>query len=140
MRKEVLKTWARLNELIKDYNGLEGYLGESFCEDEFGMVRTAKGSKDIDGHVNGIPVQVKFKWVTRENLNTRYVQVKPETDFGAMIIACAHPEGTDVELFGIWSRQQVVSVGKKHLSSGYLRVNLKDLASLPQCEFETGSS
>ncbi len=139
MRKEVLRIWARLNELIEDYNGLEAYLGESFCEDELGMVRTANGSKDIDGHVNGTPVQVKFKWVTRENLNTRYIQIKPEADFGAMIITYAHPEGIDVELFGVWSKQQVMSVGKKR-SSGYLRVNLKDLGPLSQYDLKARNS
>ena len=121
MRSEVLAICTRrktltgecddqLKELTRGYNGVEGFLGENFCEEKFGMTKTRVSSKDIDGFLDGgVSVQVKFKWVT--------------PDIG----------DTDVTLFGAWTRQEVLSVAKEH-SSGHLRINLKDLVPLPRYE------
>ena len=134
MRQEVLKLLARVQTITDGYDGVEGYLGESFCEDTFGMVRTNRGTKDVDGHVGPIPVQTKFKWVTPENLKSRYISVKPSADFDVMIVTCAEPGGSAVRLFGIWTKEQVLSVAKKpHQSSP--RANLTDLLQLPQFRF-----
>ena len=73
MRKKVLDLDARIQAITTGYDGVEAYVGESFCEDEFGMVRTDRGTKDVEGHVGEISVQTKFKWATPENLKTRYV-------------------------------------------------------------------
>ena len=62
MRKKVLDLYARIQAITTGYDGVEAYEGESFCEDEFGMVRTDRGTKDVEGHVGEISVQTKFKW------------------------------------------------------------------------------
>lgn len=124
----------QLKELTRGYNGVEGFLGENFCEEKFGMTKTRVSSKDIDGFLDGgVSVQVKFKWVTPDNFKTRYIQIKPGSDFDVMIVVYADIGDTDVTLFGAWTRQEVLSVAKEH-SSGHLRINLKDLDPLPRYE------
>ena len=134
MRNEVLRLWARVQAITDGYNGVEGYLGESFCEDTFGMVRTGRGTKDVDGHVGPVSVQTKFKWVTPENLKSRYISVKQDADFDVMVVTCAEPGGPAVRLFGIWTKEQILSVAKPHKSSP--RANLTDLEQLPQFRFD----
>ena len=69
--REVLMLRHRMNELTKEYDGVEGYLGETFCQTHFEMRRTPRTTKDIDGYIGDKSVQVKFKWVSAENLATR---------------------------------------------------------------------
>ena len=133
--QELLKLLSRVQDITEGYNGVEGYLGESFCEDTFGMVRTGRGTKDVDGHVGSISVQSKFKWVTDANLNSRYVQLKENPDFDVMVVTCAEPGGSAVQLFGIWTKEQVLSVAKPHKNGP--RAGLKDLEPLPCFSFDS---
>ena len=134
MRTELLELYARVQAITDGYDGVEGYLGETFCEDAFGMVRTGRGTKDVDGHVGAISVQTKFKWITPQNLKTRYVTVKPDADFDVMIVTYAEPGGSEVRLFGIWEKEQVLSVMKP--TKQLPRVNLTDLRQLPEYCFD----
>ena len=62
-RVKVLECCAQINDLSEGYDRAEGYLGESFCVDQFNMRKNRQGTKDIDGDILGRSVQVKFKWV-----------------------------------------------------------------------------
>ena len=129
MRTEVLQLYARIQAITDGYDGVEGYLGESFCEDEFGMIKAGPGTKDVDGHVGKIAVQSKFKWLTPENFKTRYVSIRKEPGFDVLIVTYAESGESNVRLFGSWTREQVLSKAKPAQSS--LRVFLKDLKTLP---------
>ena len=61
---------------------------------------------------------MKFKWVTPNKFKTRYIQIKPDSDFDVMIVVYADIGDTDVTLFGAWSRRETLSVAKEH-SSGH---------------------
>lgn len=126
---EVLELRHRLHRLTKEYNGVEGFLGERFCEIEFQMQRTPRGTKDIDGYIQDKSVQVKFKWVSADNLKTRYVAIKPEAQFDWLAVVCAEEGGSEVRLFGIWENPEVLDLTRKSNSN---RVMLKDLSMIPQ--------
>lgn len=130
MRQTVLELWARIHAIAADYDGVEGYLGESFCEDVLGMVRTRRNCKDVDGYVGEVAVQSKFKWITRDNFKTRWIQLRKDPGFHVLVVTYAKPSALEVQLFGIWSKAQVLSVGKPYRSG--LRVRLVALKELPQ--------
>ena len=132
-RTELLELYTRVQAITDGYDGVEGYLGETFCMDTLGMVRTGQGTKDVDGHVGEISVQTKFKWVTPKNFKTRYFSFKPDADFDVMIVTYAKPGGSEVRLFGIWEKKQLLSV--KRPPKRYPRVYLTDLKQLPQYRF-----
>ena len=112
-------------QICSIYGDGHAFLGESFCEDEFGMVKSQTGREGIDGYIRHLAVQVKLKWVTQENLSSRYVTIKPDAGFDVLIVCKNGAEG-DVELFGAWEKQQVEAVRKPNTN----RINLKDLAQL----------
>ena len=116
MRKLVL-------QVCSIYGDGHAFLGESFCEDEFGMVRSEKGTEGIDGYIGDLTVQVKFKWVNEKNKSSRYISVKPDAEFDILIVCKNDAEG-DVELFGAWEKQQVETARK---NKSHDRVMLKDL-------------
>ena len=130
MRTELLELCARVEVITNGYDGIEAYLGETFCEDTFGMVRTPLGTKDVDGHVGKLSVQVKFKWITPQNCKTRYVSIRPDAGFDVMIVTYAEPGESEVQLFGIWEKTQVLS--KMRPQKRYPRVYLTHLKQLPQ--------
>ncbi len=126
-RKKVLECLAQINDISKDYDRAEGYLGESFCEDQLQMRKTRAGEKDIDGYIQGRAVQVKFKWVSAQNLGSRYVTVKRDPKFELLIVTCAEHGASEVSLFGIWDISEVLEIiGSRN------RVSLKKLKSRPE--------
>ena len=136
-RKHVREELLSLRQLLAaEYDGVEGYLGESFCEDELGMCKVPRGTKDVDGYIGEKSVQVKFKWIDESNFNTRYVSIPRDPEFDLLIVTYARPEDMDVRFLGIWSKEDVLSVTKfprnKVSSSG--RADLKNLRKLPLAE------
>ena len=109
---------------------MEGYLGESFCEDVLGMVGPRRSRKDVDGYVGKVAVQSKFKWITRDNFNTRWIQLRNDPGFHVLVVTYAKPGAPDVQLFGIWSKAEVLSAAKPYKTG--LRVRLAALKELPQ--------
>ena len=126
-RKKVLKCCAQINKLSEGYDRAEGYLGESFCVDQLQMRKAREGTKDIDGDILGRSVQVKFKWVNAKNLGDRYVTIKPGSKFDLLIVTCAKFGDSEVCLFGIWEKANVLSV-----MSARNRIFLKKLRTRPQ--------
>ena len=119
----------RIDELTREYDGVEGYLGESFCQTQFEMRRTSRGTKDIDGFIGDKSVQVKFKWVNADNLASRYVQFKSEAEFDWLVVVCAEDRDLEVRLFGIWESARVFHLRDRSNSN---RVLLRDLRTIPQ--------
>jgi len=117
--------------LTKGYDNVDGYLGESFCEDHLEMVRTPRGTKYIDGYIGDKSVQVKLKWVTEKNLPSRYVEIKPEAEFDWLVVVCAEDGDSEVSLFGVWDSEEVF---KLRDSSNSNRVKLKELRQIPEVE------
>ena len=113
----------------------EGYafLGESFCEDEFGMKRPEKGTKEVDGYIGNYAIQVMFKWVTDENFSSRYITVKSDTEFDILIVVCADNPDDGVRLFGAWEKWQVEKARRNESQD---RVMLKDLDNLDRFQIE----
>lgn len=126
-RKMVLECLAKISNISKGYDRVEGYLGESFCEDQLRMRKTRGGTKDIDGYVQGRSVQVKFKWVNAQNLGSRYVTVRPDSQFDLLIVTCADYGDSEISLFGIWDKTEVLKV-----MSSDDRVYLTKLRSRPE--------
>ncbi len=118
--------WLRklVLQVCSIYGDAYAFLGESFCEDEFGMVKAETGKEGIDGHIGDLAVQVKFKWFGKSD---RYVTVRPDAGFDILIV-CGSGSNEGVKLFGIWKRQQVDSVRNPKNN----RINLKDLEKLDQ--------
>lgn len=127
--REVLMLRHRMNELIGEYDGVEGYLGESFCQTHFEMRRTPRGTNDIDGYLGDKSVQVKFKWVSAENLATRYVEISAKAEFDWLIVVCAEDQDLEVRLFGIWESDGVFKLRDRSNSN---RVLLRELKEIPQ--------
>lgn len=126
-RKMALESLAKIRHISKGYDRVEGYLGESFCEDQLRMRKTREGTKDIDGYILGRSVQVKFKWVNAQNLGSRFVTVRPDSQFDLLIVTCADYGDTEVSLFGIWDKAEVLKImGSRN------RVSLRKLESRPQ--------
>ena len=126
-RANVLEYCAQINKLSEGYDRAEGYLGESFCVDQLNMRKNRQGTKDIDGDILGRSAQVKFKWINAGNLGTRYVSIKPESEFDLLIVTCAQYGDSEVSLFGIWEKADVLSVvGARN------RVYLRKLRTQPQ--------
>ena len=75
-----------LGSMPSHYDGVYRFLGESFCEDKFHMVRTAQGKKDVDGYIGDLAVQVKFKWRYSKNKDDRYVTIIPDADYDLLIV------------------------------------------------------
>ena len=109
-RKKVLENCTQINDLIEGYDGAEGFLGENFCQDLLRMTKDRRGIKDVDGHIRGRPVQVKFKWLNAENFETRYVTFNPDAKFDLLIVTCADYGDSEVCLFGIWKKEEVVPI------------------------------
>ncbi len=130
-REEALRLCHRMDELTEGYNGIHGFLGESFCETYVGMVRTPRGTKDVDGYIGEKSVQVKFKWVTEENFATRYIAIGPKTDFDWLIVVCAEDGDAEVRLFGIWESGAVFELRDRPPQN---RVKLRELREIPQVE------
>lgn len=109
-RKKVLEYCTQIDNLTKEYDGPEGYLGESFCEDYLKMSKLRKSMKDMDGWIRGRSVQVKFKWINSENLESRYVTISPAAEFELLVVTCADYGDSEVCLFGIWKKEEVGAV------------------------------
>lgn len=124
----------KLLKLLEDYDDFPGFLGESFCEDHYNLHRTPKGTKDIDGCINGVPVQVKCK-ITKQSFDRWYVAFKNLTcvDWQVLIVTYADCSDQTVRLLGLWMRQQVLDVLKNSSESARKngRVSLKKLSELP---------
>lgn len=59
--KKVMELRKQLKELGNYDTSISGAVGEIYAEEVLGMVKAPKGSKGIDGHINGRAVQVKTK-------------------------------------------------------------------------------
>ncbi len=120
-----------LGSMPSRYDGVYEFLGESFCEDRFGMVRTAQGKKDVDGHIGDLAVQVKFKWHYSKNKDDRYVTIKPDADYDLLIV-CIDGQKGDVELFGAWEKKHVEAARKKSTPPNEVKLKyLKQFACYP---------
>ena len=117
--------WIRklILQICSIYGDGYAFLGESFCEDEFGMVKSERGTKGVDGYIGDYAIQVKFKWVTETNPSSRYITVNPDTKFDILIV-CVDSKDDEVRLFGAWEKWQVEEARTNKLRD---RVKLKDL-------------
>lgn len=127
-RKKILEIFElKQSTWLKGYDGFEGYLGESFCEDYLQMKKARPGTKDIDGWICDQTVQVKFKWIVKNFPQDRFITVNSELNFCYLIVTCAEYGGEKVFLFGIWGKDEVSRVRKP---KG--RVYLNDLLQIAQ--------
>ena len=126
--------WIRklILQICSIYGDGYAFLGESFCEDEFGMKRSEKGTKGVDGYIGKYAIQVKFKWVTEENISSRYITVKSDAEFDILII-CVNSGDDEVRLFGAWEKWQVEEARTNKLHD---RVMLKDLDKLDRLQIK----
>ena len=129
-RDEVLKLARQLHLLTREYDGTEGFLGESFCESVLGMKREKRGQESVDGYIGDLSVQCKFKWMDSGNKKSRYVSVSENAKFDVLAIMFAsREEGSgEVMLLGVWGWEDVRSV----IGNG--RAYIKDLEKLPQMD------
>jgi len=130
-REEVLSLCHRLSQLTKDYDGVNGYLGESFCEDHLEMDRTLRGTEYIDGYIGDKSVQVKLKWVTKKNFPSRYIQIDPKAQFDWLVVVCAEDGDSEVSLFGVWESEEVFKIRPKSN-----RVTLKKLREITKVDLK----
>ncbi len=112
------------------YDGVEGYLGESYCEDVLGMVQSRRNYEDVDGYVGKVAVQSNFKRITRDYCNTRWIQLRKDPGFHVLVVTYAEPGASNVQLFGKWSQAEVLSAAKPYKTG--LRVRLAALSEFPQ--------
>ena len=128
-------TWIRklILQICSIYGDGYAFLGESFCEDEFGMVRSEKGTKGVDGYIGKYAVQAKFKWVTEKNFSGRYITVKSDAEFDILIV-CVNDGDDAVRLFGAWKKWQVEEA--RTMSKPHDRVKLQDLAQLDRLQLK----
>lgn len=103
-RKIVLKKYSKMISWIDGYDGVEGFLGESFCEHKFGMEKADRSEKWIDGRINEKSVQVKFKWVNENNWRSRYISINSNAIFDLLIVTYAKYGDSEVNLFGCWEK------------------------------------
>lgn len=59
--KKILELRRQLRELGNYDTSIAGAIGEIYAEEVLGMIKAAKGTKGIDGHINGRSVQIKTK-------------------------------------------------------------------------------
>ena len=59
--KKILELRKQLRELGNYDTSIAGAVGEVYAEEVLGMVKAPKGTKGIDGYINGRAVQVKTK-------------------------------------------------------------------------------
>ncbi len=59
--KKIMELRRQLRELGDYDTSIAGAIGEIYAEEVLGMVKADKGTKGIDGHINGRAVQVKTK-------------------------------------------------------------------------------
>jgi len=97
------------------------------------MKRLKKGMKGVDGYIGNYAIQVKFKWVTEEDISSRYVTVKSDAEFDILIIVCADNPDDGVRLFGAWEKWQVE---KARRNKSQDRVMLKDLDKLDRFQIK----
>ena len=113
-------------QICEYYGDSYAFLGESFCEDTFGMVKSEKGTEGVDGYIGKYAVQVKFKWITEENISSRYIAIKSDSEYDILIVVYANSAHDDVQLFGVWEKWQVEEAVRT-TSMRQDRVMLKDL-------------
>ncbi len=113
-------------QICECYGDSYAFLGESFCEDKFAMVKSEKGTEGVDGYIGKYAVQVKFKWITEENISSRYIAIKPDSEYDILIVVYANSAHDDVRLFGVWEKWQVKQAVRT-TSMRQDRVMLKDL-------------
>ena len=120
--------WLRklILQICSIYGDGYAFLGESFCEDTFGMVKSEKGTEGVDGYIGKYAVQVKFKWITEKNISSRYIAIKSDSEYDILIVVYANSADDDVRLFGAWEKWQVEEAVRK-TSMRQDRVMLKDL-------------
>ena len=85
-----------------------------------------------NGYIGKYAIQVKFKWVTEENLSSRYITVNPDAEFDILIV-CVNGEDDEVRLFGAWEKWQVEKAGT---NKPHGRVMLKDLDKLDRLQIK----
>ena len=96
------------------------------------MKRSEKGTKGVDGYIGKYAIQVKFKWLTEENISSRYITVKSDAEFDILII-CVNSGDDEVRLFGAWEKWQVEEARTNKLHD---RVMLKDLDKLDRLQIK----
>lgn len=127
-RKTQAQAKAIIAELGSYDGGAHGAAGEVYAEEVLGMVKARASERDVDGWIDGIPVQVKAKTVEGlKHFRSRYIELDAECEAEEVVVILIF--GVKLVHFGNFKISDLRGTPTRRLGkpTGKVRYPLKDM-------------